>query len=73
MVIIQNCLKSMKTIPLINKKTIEYQVEVFEKKCAYIPTDYPITAYLPTVNHFAASVPSTNPVTASAPNENYVT
>ena len=32
----------------LNKKTIEYQVKVFEKKCAYVPTDYPITESVPT-------------------------
>ena len=32
----------------INQKTIEYLVNVFEKKCASVPTDYPITASIPT-------------------------
>ena len=35
-------------IPWLNQKTIEYWVKVFEKKCASVPTDYPITASVPT-------------------------
>ena len=42
-------LKEYKTIiPWLNHKTVEYRVKVFEKKCASIPTDYPITASVPT-------------------------
>ena len=50
-------------IPWLNQKTIEYWVKVFEKKCASVPTDYPITASVPTENTITASVPSANPVT----------
>ena len=69
-----NLLKDYENIILwINHKTIKYRVKVFEKKCASVPTDYPITAFVQTENNVTASVLYENPVTASVATEIYVT
>ena len=49
--------------PWINQKSIQYWLKVSDKKCASVPTDYPITAYVTTANPITESVPSENPVT----------
>ena len=67
-------IKYYKTIlSWLNKKNIKYCAKVFEKKCAYVPTDYPITASAQTKNTVTASVTYANPVTASLPSINTVT
>ena len=66
-----NLLKDYENIILwINQNTIEYQVEVFEKKCATVSTDYPITAFVPTANPVTASVPYEYTVKESVPTDN---
>ena len=69
---IQNCLKSMKTLIRVQIKTIEYQVKVFEKKCESVFVTASVTDIfllrilslhlLPPVTAF---VPTANTVTAS--------
>ena len=50
-------------LPWINQKTSEYRIKFFEKKCASVTTDHPITASVPTANPVAEYVTSENPVT----------
>ena len=77
---IQNCLKSMKTLIRVQIKTIEYQVKVFEKKCESVFVTASVTDIfllrilslhlLPPVTAF---VPTANTVTASVPTETPLT
>ena len=45
-------------LPRINQKTIEYQVNVFENKCAYVFVTASVTDIFPTDNSVTASVPT---------------
>ena len=60
-------------LPWINQKTTKYWLKVFEQKCAYVPTDYPIIESVPTANPITEYVPYSNPVTAYVATDIYVT
>ena len=60
-------------LPWKNKKTSEYQVKVFDKKCASVTNHYSINEYVPTADPVTASVLYANSVTSSVTTENCIT